>query len=704
MLTVLDIECTYQGKWNSDSSDPTPYNPANKLVSVGYKTSTGEEDYLIFYHKENDKRKSLDNVKKLQKILDESKVIIGHNLKFDMSWLFEAGFKYDGRYYDTMIFEYVNARGLKIDLSLAGTCTRYGLNKKTDILQKYCGEQELNVNEVPLQELIEYGKNDINITWELYLYQKALINVEPLIKSMTPAMRLMNDFLEVLIDVERNGIKIDIEALDAVEKDFKEQHRILEAKLKTLLLEVMGHTPINLSSPEQVSWVLYSLKIKDKKQWKEIFNLGTEERNGVTKKRYVKRYDYKDFKQLLRENTEPLKKTEASQCPECKGKGYIRLSKKDGSPRKRDNVCHNCLRTGIVYKQLHNESAGFGLEPPGSEWASDGGFSSDKETLDLLIENGAKGKAKEFLEALKEYNAISTYLSSFVEGIRKNVRENNLLHTNFNQCITSTGRLSSTRPNLQNQPREQTFPIRKVFISRFISGELLNADFKQLEFRVAAFLAQCLNAIKDILEGIDVHQQTSDALTDAGEPTNRQDSKKYTFRPLFGGNSGTKAQQDYIAYFFKKYFGIFEWHNKLCEEAVSQKYIQSPSGRVYAFPHCTRRRNGSVSYHTQIKNYEVQGFATGDILPVAMFEMYLIMKRLIKEQGLKSILVLTVHDSIVADVPPEEKEIMIKVFEEGFNRVIPALKERFGVDFNIPLDFDLDSGYNMLEKRKIKHG
>jgi DNA polymerase I-like protein with 3'-5' exonuclease and polymerase domains len=512
----------------------------------------------------------------------------------------------------------------------------------------------------------------------------------------------MNDFLEVLIDVERHGIKVDLNALDEVEKEFRTQHTELEKRLKEIISNVMGHTPINLGNPEHISWILHSVKVNDKNKWKEIFNLGSEERNGVKKAKYVKRYHEKEFRQILKENCSTIKRTIAKQCPDCNGMGVIQKYCNDGRPRKNKNICHTCERRGVLFHPT-SEIAGFRLKPISSEYAADGGFSTGKETLDELLDLDIPKEAREFIELYKQYNAVSSYLSTFVDGIRKNVRGNSILHTSFNQCVTATGRLSSTRPNLQNQPRESTFPIRKVFVSRFANGKLLNADFKQLEFRVAAYLAQCTNAIKDIKDEVDVHQQTADAITAGGEPTSRQDAKKSTFRPLYGGTSGTKAQLAYFDYFFKRYDGIFRWHNKLCEEAISKKYIQSPSGRIYAFPFCTRRTNGSITNATQVKNYNVQGFATGDILPVTMIEMYLQIKRLRKEIGFKSVLCLTVHDSIVADTHPEEHELMVKIFKEGFVRTIASLKERFNIDFNVPLDFDLESGYNLLQKEKIKH-
>lgn len=689
MQTIVDVEVSFQGVWGNNDSDPSPYNPLNKLVSVGYKTTTNKEGYLIFNHNEATYNQTKDNFKILQDILNESELVIGHNLKFDMSWLLESGFKYTGRYFDTMIFEYVKLMGLKSSLKLKDILKAYSLDDKLDILDEYCGKQGLNVNQVPLKELITYGIQDVNSTYQLYIKQKEQLKNDPLIKSMIPPIKLMNDFLMVLIDVERNGVAIDIDALDIVEDEFKIKHKLLEDKLNDILQRVMGHTPINLNSPEHMSQVIYSRKVKDKNTWAALFNLG--------KDKYTKSYRIDEFKKIIREETLPIFKTEAKQCSVCNGKGYLQLLCKDGTPRKNMNICHTCERTGIIYTNL-SQIGGFNIFPITSENAATGGFSTSKTILEELIFKGVTNEAREFIELYIEYNAISTYLSSFVEGIRKNVEDNNILHTTFNQCVTSTGRLSSTRPNLQNQPRESTFPIRKVFISRFKDGRLLNADYAQLEFRVAAFLAQDANAMADIANKVDVHTQTMNALKAGGENINRQDSKKYTFRPLFGGTSGTKAQLHYFEYFFKRYNGIFNWHNKLCDEAIKTKCIKSPSSRVYSFPFVEAKRNGSVTFATQIKNYEVQGFATGDILPCTM----ILMHKLMIKHKVKSKLVLTVHDSIVVDMHPEEYGIMLQIFKDAFAATKKDILDRFGVDFNVPLEFDLDIGVNLLNKEKIK--
>ena len=695
MYTVLDIETTYAGKWNSKESTPSPYHPENSLVAVAYKTNTGEQDFLVFKHVECDNN-ATDNYKKLQDVLDRSDMVVGHNLKFDMSWLLEAGFIYNNIYFDTMICQYIYNKGLKKSLKLKDVLEEHGLPAKTDILEYYCGELGINVDEVPLSELREYAINDVDTTYELYLKQIAQLKACKLTHGMRPAMKLMNEFLEVLIELERNGVKIDFDALDKVEQEFKIRRDELAESLENHITRVMGHTPINLDSPEQLSWFLYGIKVHDKTEWKEYFNVGTEVRNGVRKKRYPKRIKEPVFREYVRTKSSKLKKTTAHQCDKCGGTGRIQKYNKDGQPSKRLNVCHTCNKTGILYKQ-RNELAGLGIKPISSIYASEGGFTSGKETIEALLETNLPDDTKIVLKDLKEYSAVSSYLKTFVEGIHNNVIRD-ILHTNFNQCVTSTGRLSSTKPNLQNQPRLDTFPTRRVFTTRFDGGLLLNADFSQLEFRVAAFLAQDQQAMQDIVDHIDVHTQTADKITENGEPTTRQDAKKSTFRPLYGGTSGTDAQKAYFEFFFERYSGIFNWHKEICESVVAKKYYRTPSGRVYAFPNCTRNDWGGVKFATQIKNYPVQGFATGDILPVTMVRLH----QLMKQQKVKSKLILTVHDSIVADCHPEEVDLMIRIFKKAFADTIPLIKIRFGVDFNVPLEYDLDIGKNLLEKTKIE--
>ena len=124
MISVLDIETTF-----TKEGDNTPYNSENKLVSVGVNN-----EYLFFNHSEYDGDSNV-SYNRLQSILNETTLLIGHNLKFDLSWLLECGFKYSGKVWDTMIAEYVLLRGQKKSLKLSECCERREVGNKFSTLE-----------------------------------------------------------------------------------------------------------------------------------------------------------------------------------------------------------------------------------------------------------------------------------------------------------------------------------------------------------------------------------------------------------------------------------------------------------------------------------------------------------------------------------------------------------------------------------------
>ncbi len=128
--------------------------------------------------------------------------------------------------------------------------------------------------------------------------------------------------------------------------------------------------------------------------------------------------------------------------------------------------------------------AGFNQRPRSVYDVSDSGFKTDRLTLNKIA-GEAEGEFKDFIDSILRHNAISTYLNTFVEGLQNFTNDNGLLHPKFMQAVTATGRLSSRDPNFQNQPRGNTFPIRKVIQSRFEGGQIIEVDFAQLEFRTA---------------------------------------------------------------------------------------------------------------------------------------------------------------------------------------------------------------------------
>ncbi|NBW16776.1 MAG: hypothetical protein EBR82_53250 [Caulobacteraceae bacterium] len=636
-------------------------------------------------------------------MLDSATQIIGHNLKFDMSWLYECGFTYSGSLYDTMIFEYITAKGQKPILSLAACAERYNLELKKDILSIYL-DQKINTDAVPRFELLEYGLQDIETTYQLYEYQRKRYKESEEVQSMYPVIKLSNETLEVLIGIERNGIKIDTDALESIEQEYRKEQAELQVKLQQMVRDVMGDTRINLASPDDMMAVVYGRKVKDKKAWAELFNIGTESRGAVRKKKYLRRFTPTELRDAVIKHTEKLERTKASSCPACYGKGYIYKKKKDGSDFKKPSTCQTCAGHKVVYTST-GIGAGFKVKPLSYEHASSAGFSTSKKAIDELVAaGGLSTAAREFLEALQRLNAIDTYLTSFVGGIRKGIRENNLCHPNFNQCVTSTGRLSSSGPNFQNFPRANTFPIRRVFVSRFDGGIMCPTDFAALEYRTAVMLADCPAGKASLFEGKDRHQISAEVIFGVKKDNVapeiwkelRQKAKSFSFAPLFGASGSDEKTRAYKEAFFEEHTGITAWHNVLCTAALTKKQVQTPSGRIFAFPHCVRDNNGSVKGKTQIVNYPVQSFAS-DLVWAVIIPLY----REMTTMGLRSCIVLQVHDDVAIDIHPEEYEVVIALIKKHFNNATAYLTERFNYVTDVPVGYEISIGKNLMDKKEV---
>ena len=218
MITTLDVETTFH-VGETKRADPTPFHPNNRLVSVQYNTCQDKTPKFVWFYHEKvnpDLKKSHSQV---QQILDETTLLVGHNIKFDLVWLWESGFTYNGRVYDTMIGEYMLLKGQKYSLSLHDSCIRRKVSqKKTEIIQDYLS-RGVGFDRMPTEIVEEYGLADIVSTRELYEEQTKLFGNS----MMNKHIKLMNGFLPILSQIERNGIKIDVEALQRVKEDYKKE-------------------------------------------------------------------------------------------------------------------------------------------------------------------------------------------------------------------------------------------------------------------------------------------------------------------------------------------------------------------------------------------------------------------------------------------------------------------------------------------------
>ena len=679
MKLTLDVENTVtkrDGKIHLD-----PFEPDNTLVMVGMLTDQGQ--CLTFPFDHADRPNQDDYYERVQMLLDEATVLICHNAAHDLLWLWESGFKYDGPVFDTMLTEYVLQRGVKEPLSLEACAERHDLEtKKQDTMKEYFAKG-VSTRDIPYNELTKYLVADLEATQQLADNQMRRLNSRE-DAGLMKTVDLTNQVAVCLARIYQRGFAVDLDALDSVRQEFEQERDDLQRDLQEHVRELMGDTPINLNSPEQLSWVVYSRKVLDKQYW------------GNQIDPYM---DEADFRSLLSGGTERLYKTNATQCSECNGTGHVRKVRKDGTPYSKPNRCKVCDGAGYTLTPLP-AAAGLRFKPPSPKWASANGFSTSKQNLEAL-ERAARAKemtdAVDFLSKVRRLSAVETYLASFVDGIRMFTKQDGKLHVRLLQPRTSTGRFSGADPNMQNMPRGMTFPVKKVFVSRFEGGKIMEADFAQLEFRAAAFLSQDGVAMDEVSTGFDVHAYTASVITEAGQQTSRQDAKAHTFAPLYGatGFGRTAAEAEYYTHFTEKYKGISNWHSRLAKEAIATGKITTPSGREFAFPNVVRKPNGRVSYFTQIKNYPVQSFATADIVPVALLHIDKML------DGMKSCVVNTVHDSIVIDVHPDEERRVINVIDET-NRVLPDLITiRWGLVFNVPLELEAKIGPNWLATRDV---
>ena len=678
MRVVLDVENSVTKRNGKDHMDP--FEPSNELVQVGMLNADDHKQRWIVNLNHDEAKDTTGKGRKfIQQVLDQTTLLIMHNAQHDLMWLWESGYKYDGAIYDTMLAEYVLDRGQRSPLSLAACAERRQLEvQKDDTLKRYFKEG-YNVNEIPLKELTFYLRHDLLTTSELFHAIEADY-AKPDSTSLHTIRDTTFDTCRTLTQMYMSGIRVDLQVLEQVRHEFVKEKAEIEARLQRKVRELMGATPINLNSPEQMSQVIFSKRIKNKGEWAQLFDYTST---------------VQEYKEAVQANSETIYRTKAYTCPTCEGEGKTYKVKKDGTKYAKPNKCKDCEARGFRLEETA-QVAGLKFTAPSKDWVSANGFSTSKgnlETLEATAKNRGMADAAAFLADLKRLSAISSYLSSFVEGISNYTKHDGFLHVGLTQHITATGRFSGRNPNMQNMPRGGTFPVKKVFVSRWDGGKIMEADFAQLEFRTAAFLAQDETAIREIETGFDVHSYTAQVITEAGQQTSRQEAKAHTFAPLFGatGYGRSKAEAAYYHHFVEKYRGVAAWHKNLGEEAIRFQKITNISGRQYAFPDCKRRDNGMPSHFTMIKNYPVQGFATGDVVPVVLNRLHELL------QPLQSCVVNSVHDSMVVDVHPDEEQKVLHIIQLLNNGINDLVEDKYGIKMNVPLLLEAKIGPNWLD-------
>lgn len=332
---------------------------------------------------------------------------------------------------------------------------------------------------------------------------------------------------------------------------------------------------------------------------------------------------------------------------------------------------------------------------------ANGGRKVDSGTISQL--KASNNRQREFVGLWKEYNKLSAALSKNLEFFKGVVDEKEgIFLGQFNQSVTATHRLSSSgrrqhfemfpKPKsvqFQNMPRQ----FKKLFSPRhsgWLMGEL---DGAQLEFRVAAQLGKDRVAFEAITTGFDVHSYTAEVLTRNRQPTDRQDAKAHTFKPLFGGNSGTRAEKAYYQAFKDRYKGITAWQDGNKYDVLVAKSLVIPSGLEFFWPH-VKLEGEYITGSTQICNYPVQSIATADIIPIGLVKLWHEMKA----REMKSLLVNTIHDSAIAELHPDEVQLFGEIGAEALTTyVYQYLLDVYDYKWAVPLAAELKVGGHWSE-------
>ncbi len=299
-----------------------------------------------------------------------------------------------------------------------------------------------------------------------------------------------------------------------------------------------------------------------------------------------------------------------------------------------------------------------------------------------------------------EYRGLTKLKSTYADGLAAFIEEDGRIHTNFNQTITATGRISSTEPNLQNIPMRMELgrQIRKVFVPRE-GYEFMDADYSQIELRVLAHMSGDEQLIDAYRQEEDIHRITASKVfhTPFEEVTDlqRRNAKAVNFGIVYGISSfglsqdlsiSKKEAAQYIEQYFATYPKVKEFIDKLVADAKEKGYTETMFGRRRPIPELSSSNFMQRSFGERVAmNAPIQGTAA-DIIKIAMIKVW----KALKEEGLKSRLILQVHDELLIETAQDEEARVREILTENM---------KSAADLAVTLEIDLHTGNNWYEAK-----
>ena len=334
------------------------------------------------------------------------------------------------------------------------------------------------------------------------------------------------------------------------------------------------------------------------------------------------------------------------------------------------------------------------IEYPKKRKKDDTNYSTSKDILDKIKDKN------EIVEKVLEYRNLSKLYANYCVGLLDEIREDGKIHTIFNSCLTRTGRLSSSKPNLQNIPIRSDYSklVRKAFIPED-NSILMSSDYSQIELRVFAHMADAKNLQEAFIEDKDIHAKTASDIfkvpIEQVDKKMRRIAKTVNFGILYGISSfglsedlkiDVASAKEFLNNYLNTYQGIKEYMEKEKEEAYQKGYVTTIMNRRRKIDEL-KSSNYMVrsSGERMALNTPIQGSAA-DILKKAMVELY----RAMQEKKLKSKILIQVHDELVFNIYNDELEIMKELVKEKMEKV---------VKLSVPLKVDIETGNDWYEAK-----
>ena len=320
------------------------------------------------------------------------------------------------------------------------------------------------------------------------------------------------------------------------------------------------------------------------------------------------------------------------------------------------------------------------------------GWSTNADVLEKLV-----GKHP-IISDILDYRMLTKLKSTYADGLIKVISPDGRIHTNFKMTVTATGRLSSTEPNLQNIPvrKELGSEIRKMFVAA-PGCVLVDADYSQIELRLLAHISGDETMKNAFLTGEDIHAVTASQVfgipLDEVTPQQRSHAKAVNFGIVYGISAFSLAQdigvrpaeaKAYIDAYLEKYHGVREYMERVISEANANGYVETLFGRRRPLPELKSSNFNTRSFGERVaRNMPIQGTAA-DIMKLAMVNAH----RRIQAEGLRSRLILQVHDELIAECPEDEAEHVKALLEEEMSGA---------VQLDVPLTANAKIGHTWAE-------